>query len=181
MSEQEMGNNWMGRGVAAGAGCGGLGLIGFAFLVVLACMVGLVLWYGAEGSRADRAASQAIAENAQAAARASEARAEVDKRQIQANQAIALQAQQFNHELERAWQSQEAYERTYALALLAVSRLDKREMRELNAQLCKASECSNPPGNRAWEIALAVVLAIGVFAVFQWLRVYWGLGRRRRE
>lgn len=180
MSEQETGNNWTG-GLDARSGCGGLGIIAGLMAIVVACVFGLVLMYGIEGSRADRAASKASAENAQAAARAAEVRAEVDKRQIQANQAVALQAQQFNHELARNDQSQRAFERTYALALLAVSRLDKQEMKELDAQLCQAGECAKPAGNRAWEIALAAVLAIGVFAVFQWLRVYWGLGRRRRE
>lgn len=178
--EQGGGGGW--TGISASSGCGGTLFIGLILIAVVACMVGLVAFYGMDAQRTERASARASEANAQAAARAAEARAEVDKRQVEANRDVALQGQQLNFQLERAWQSQEAFERTYALALLAVSRLDKREMKELDKQLCQAGQCDvSSGGNRAWEIALAIVLALGVFAAFQWLRVYWGLKRRRHR
>ncbi len=172
MAEEDVG----GRGLS-GASFGGLLLILLAAVVVVACLIGLPAIDSIEGSRADRAQANAAAQQAQAGARAAEARSEVDKVQIAADSALALQVER--HEYALAAQAQEIREFQDKLLMYAIiiERLDKRELARLEAQM-------NAGRNRVpvWAYVVAALLAVWVFVLaLLGLRLWQSLRYRRGQ
>ena len=144
---------------------GGLGCIAVIVVVLIVVLGGLVLMDSIEGSRADRAQAKASAEQAIAGARIAEAEADVQK-----------QLDRQRHEIDVLQQRQSEFEKNFALAALAISNMNDKDVGTLERWL--GLDKTSP-------LAIVVAAALAVLAflltVLSWPFIKRAIDRQLEE
>jgi len=155
-----------------GKGAGGfLGCLVVGGILIAVVFGALTLTSGIESSRADRAMAKASVEQARAGAIVAEAKADVEKKEIETSHELAMLVERNEQQLKALQENNRIFQEKLLMLTVIVEGMEEEKVDRLSSLLGLEG------GGTSWlAIVLAAVMAVAVFLMLLWFWKFFSVG-----